>query len=73
MGVKANTLLCEKKSSKQRERIAKSLRKENLVIRLRKREMFDGASDARDRVLTFLEDKRLHEVVQSYTAERGDE
>ena len=46
--------------------ISKSLRKENAVIRLQKREMFDGGSSDRDWVLTFLEDKQLADLVEGY-------
>ena len=46
--------------------IAKSLRKESSLIRLQKRELFDADSNNRERVLTFLEDKRLAELVKGY-------
>ena len=46
--------------------ISKSLRRENSIIRLQKRDMFDGGSEDRDRVLTFLEDKRLADLVEGY-------
>ena len=46
--------------------ISKSLRKECSVIRLQKRDMFDGGSGLRDNVLKFLDDPRLLEVVSSY-------
>ena len=51
--------------------ICKSLRKECSVIRLQKRDMFDGGSDLRDQVLIFLNDPRLEEVVTGYV--RKDE
>lgn len=46
--------------------ISRSLRKECSVIRLQKRDMFDGGSDLRDRVLEFLDNPRLMEVVTFY-------
>ena len=46
--------------------IAKSLQKESCIIRLQKREMFDGGSEERDRVLSFLENKQLKELVRGY-------
>ena len=54
--------------------ISKSLRKECSLIRLQKRDMFDGGSDLRDKVLEFLDNQHLMEVVSSYVAkEQMDE
>ena len=46
--------------------ITKSLRKECSVIRLQKRDMYAGDKETRDKVLTFLDDARLQELVQGY-------
>lgn len=46
--------------------ITQSLRKESGTIRLHKREMFEGGSEERDCVLSFLENKQLKELVQGY-------
>ena len=46
--------------------ISKSLRKECNCIRLQKREMFDGERNVREKVLTFLEDNRLSELIDGY-------
>lgn len=54
--------------------ISKSLRKDCSLIRLQKRDMFNGGSDLRDRVLEFLDNPHLMEVVSSYVAkEQTDE
>ena len=46
--------------------IMKSLRKECSVIRLRKMDLYDGDVNDRDKVLEFLDDPRLLEVVTKY-------
>ena len=46
--------------------VCKSLRKENALIRIQKRELFNTDSDDRDRVLTLLDDDRLAEFVSGY-------
>ena len=48
--------------------ISKSLRKDCSLIRLQKRDMFDGGSDLRDKVLEFLDNPHLMDVVSSYVA-----
>ena len=46
--------------------MSKSLQNESSVIRLQKREMFDRGSEERHRVLTFLENRQLKELIQGY-------
>ena len=49
--------------------VCKSLRKENTMIRVQKRELFDTDSDDRDRVLALLDDDRLFQLVSGYLAQ----
>ena len=46
--------------------ISKSLQKESSIICLQKWEMFDGGSKERHRVLNFLENRQLKELIQGY-------
>ena len=65
-GVKIDLVVRSKVMETKIQGICKSLRKECATIRLQKRDMFDGGSDLR--VLRFLDDPRLFEVVTTYVA-----